>query len=74
MRCCVQRQALLLAQKLVEAKLKRVYQEGAAARAQGQQAPCLQDIDLAGEEEDADAVADANMAALLEQVQLEDAE
>lgn len=61
-----------LVQKLVEAKLKRVHQEGLAARSPVRQLASLQDIpDLQEEVEDADAVADANMAALLQMVQLE---
>ena len=60
-------------QRLVEAKLKRVQQEGSAARSQGQQLASLQDVsEVAEDEGDAGALADANMAALLEQVQLED--
>jgi hypothetical protein len=60
-------------QKLVEAKLKRVQQEGMAARSQGQMMGSLPEVaHVAGEEtEDRGALADANMAALLEQVQLE---
>jgi len=62
-------------QKLVEAKLKRVQQEGMAARSQAQAGGGLLQVTAQvaeGEVEDRGAVADANMAALLEQVQLED--
>ena len=76
-------QGLGALQKLVEAKLKRAWLEGVADRAsrhsQGQPAP---DASFAAdaatpqhEDEDASvALADANMAALLEEVELEDEE
>lgn len=57
-------------QKLLEAKLKRVYQEGQAARSAGQVAVALEDRpDRGAVQEVTAAIADANMAALLEEVE-----
>jgi hypothetical protein len=68
-------------QKLVEAKLKRVYAEGVAERAAHQGLPgqlALEDAELAGhdasddgDDEASAARADANMAALLAEMDLE---
>lgn len=70
---CNAQHGVTVMQKLVEAKLKRVHQEGLAERVPRQQLARLQDVaEHQSEAGDADALADANMAALLEQVQLED--
>lgn len=72
---------LALQQKLVEAKLKRVFAEGAAAREAGQDSAQIAAEEIASADahcnggqppDDASAaLADANMAALLAEVDLE---